>query len=231
MPIRLRDLLRQIAAEHECFSPPSLMQSAIFIGSRIYKADQPMMGYVSLEAEKENRAKAKFTIGGAIPGQPPPARYFLVVTVDSMTDGQQYPKCPAPPQRPAAQLSFADHRSGRKLRIGLELKSRSTGERSHARVLLSEKATEISVYTHLIEEFLNETLSPVAFETAYLDTFKKDQGSHPEAEYEILNDLFGNVDAFCADPSLRGPRHLDEDQLRTEAQKALSALRRLRQVA
>lgn len=92
------------------FQPPSLMQSAIFIGSHLYDTDQTMVGYVSLQAEK-NPATARFTIGGAIPGQPPPARYMLVIAVDGMTDGQQqFTPCPVPPPAlpvPAQQVNSA----------------------------------------------------------------------------------------------------------------------------
>jgi len=81
----------------------------------------------------------------------------------------------------------------------------------------------------IIEEFLSGTIDSLTFERRFLDSFLEcGQELWPDAEYEILQELFWAVDAFVADPDLRdSPEDLDEDQLRAEATRALQALRAL----
>lgn len=86
-------------------------------------------------------------------------------------------------------------------------------------------------YKKLIEDFLTEKITVDVFEFRYLQSFKDDSfGDTPEDEilYEILNELFLDVDAYCGDPTLRGEDDLDEPQLRQKAQEALSALNSLK---
>ena len=45
-----------------------------------------------------------------------------------------------------------------------------------------------------------------------------------DPEYEILNNLFAEVDAFCADPALRDENDIDADQLSEAARMALVKL-------
>lgn len=82
----------------------------------------------------------------------------------------------------------------------------------------------LAPYRKLIEQFLNNQISALDFEREYLDMFKNDTTEWPEAEYDVLNDLFGDVDAFCADPELRDPGDLDEEQLRQQAKIAIQRL-------
>lgn len=86
-------------------------------------------------------------------------------------------------------------------------------------------------YKQLIEDFLTERITVDVFESRYLKSFIGDTfGDTPEHEilYEILNDLFLDVDAYCGDPTLRGEDDLDEAQLRQKAQNALFALNSLK---
>jgi len=53
--------------------------------------------------------------------------------------------------------------------------------------------------------------------------FKNDSSYWTDDEYEVLNDLSGDVDAFCDDPVLRGPNDVDEMQLKNSARVALEA--------
>jgi hypothetical protein len=57
--------------------------------------------------------------------------------------------------------------------------------------------------------------------------FKNDTASRPEAEFLVLDRLFGDVDAFCSDPTIRGPDDLDEDELRNKCREAFIALQTL----
>jgi len=79
-------------------------------------------------------------------------------------------------------------------------------------------------YIDLIESFLSNQIDALKFESAYLKLFKNDASGWSGAEYNSLNDLFGDVDSFCADPKLRDTGDLDEAQLRQSARLALERL-------
>lgn len=83
---------------------------------------------------------------------------------------------------------------------------------------------ELSAYIGLLERFVNGDIPASEFEHIYLRMFKQDPTIRPETEYQILNRLFSDVDAFCADPELRSINDLDEAQL---SSRALSSLREL----
>ena len=82
----------------------------------------------------------------------------------------------------------------------------------------------LSEYRDLIQDFANRRISVGDFERRYLRMFKDDPTIRSEDEYEILNQLFGDVDAFSPDPKLRSADGLDEEQLRAAAERTLSAL-------
>jgi hypothetical protein len=79
-------------------------------------------------------------------------------------------------------------------------------------------------YADMIAAFVEGRKTAAAFEKEFLSLFKRDTTRRPTAVYTVLNDLFSDVDAFCADPSLRDPDDLDEDQLRENSKTALQAL-------
>jgi hypothetical protein len=83
---------------------------------------------------------------------------------------------------------------------------------------------DLTPYIDLIESFLNNQISSLTFEREYLDMFKNDETRWAGEEYEVLNELFSDVDAFCADPELRGSDDLDEEQLRQGAKIAIEKL-------
>ena len=87
---------------------------------------------------------------------------------------------------------------------------------------------DLAEYQDLISRFVSGRFGVAEFETGYLRMFKEDSTIWPDAEYEILNDLFSAVDAYCENPALRQPISLDEEQLRAEARDALRALASLR---
>jgi hypothetical protein len=82
-------------------------------------------------------------------------------------------------------------------------------------------------YLRLIEDFLSGAIPAAAFERGYLDTSKVDLHRRPQAVFLVLDRLFADVDAYCADPALRGADDLDEDGLRRAAVDALARLRAL----
>lgn len=82
-------------------------------------------------------------------------------------------------------------------------------------------------YKKLIDDFIKAKITVDDFESRYLETFLRDSfGDTPE--YDILNELFLDVDAYCGDPTIRREADLDEAQLRQRAQNALLALNNLK---
>lgn len=82
----------------------------------------------------------------------------------------------------------------------------------------------VSKYVELIERFVSGAMDATAFESAYLKMFKNESARLPNTAFTVLDELFGDVDAFCADPVLRGESDLDEDTLRRHASAALREL-------
>jgi hypothetical protein len=82
-------------------------------------------------------------------------------------------------------------------------------------------------YIQLIRSFVNGKISGSTFEKAYLRMFKEDPTIRPDAEYNVLNELFSDVDVYCPDAEIRPSGGLDEEGLRSKASRALSALNEL----
>lgn len=85
-------------------------------------------------------------------------------------------------------------------------------------------------YKHLLEKFLAESMTVDEFQSAFLAQFK-DEEQLDERVYEILDELFGDIDSFTRDSSLLASSpsfYLDEQQLRKKVQMALSRLDCLR---
>lgn len=78
----------------------------------------------------------------------------------------------------------------------------------------------------LMEAFLIGELPVAAFERQYLDTFSADDTHRPEPLYEILNEVFLDVDAYYPDPAIRGKLDIDEEELRGRVERSLANLRR-----
>ena len=72
----------------------------------------------------------------------------------------------------------------------------------------------------LIEDFVAGRTDGPTFERAYLDRWRRAR-DNGERERRAVDKLFYGVDAFCADPALRGDTDIDETQLRAEARQAL----------
>jgi hypothetical protein len=86
-------------------------------------------------------------------------------------------------------------------------------------------------YIRLIEDFTTGKMPAADFERAYLQRFKEDETRRPEPQFQILDGLFADVDAYCADPELRDEDDLDEEALRSRAAAAAAALRLLSHTA
>lgn len=82
----------------------------------------------------------------------------------------------------------------------------------------------ISDYLTLMRNFSTGVLSAGQFEEKFLNLFKSDISRRPEKEFTILDKLFADVDAFCADPEIRDEEDLSEDDLRQSVLRALRDL-------
>jgi hypothetical protein len=83
-------------------------------------------------------------------------------------------------------------------------------------------------YITLLKEFVTQTISANEFESKFLEMFKNETAPISEREFQILDKLFGDVDAYCSEPNLFDPEfEIDEAELRLSAQKALDELREL----
>ena len=88
-------------------------------------------------------------------------------------------------------------------------------------------ASYIQPYIDLVEKFITDQIDAQGFEKLFLELFKKDSTQFNEREYEILNNLFYDVEDFCANPDIRDDEDLDEKQLKTRSKKHLEKLRAL----
>jgi len=84
----------------------------------------------------------------------------------------------------------------------------------------------LRTYVTLLRAFLDERLTAPEFETLFLQLFKHDPGRRPPQEFDALQTLFGEADAYCADPELRLETldGIGDSELRAAAHTALEAL-------
>ena len=89
-------------------------------------------------------------------------------------------------------------------------------------------------YGLLLKRFLNGAISIEAFQRAYLGRFKNERRKLDEDVFDLLDELFGDVDAFTTAPELLSENpgfYLDETALRkkvTQAAKRLAELQRVK---
>lgn len=91
-------------------------------------------------------------------------------------------------------------------------------------------AESLDKYISLLNQFVSGAITAPEFEMSYLEMFrnyfKHDEKDIPIFAWRVLNELFLDTDAYCADPDLRDEDDLDEKQLLASAQRALDILRR-----
>ncbi len=83
------------------------------------------------------------------------------------------------------------------------------------------RTVALSEYQDLMRAFANGRMGASDFETKYLRLFKEDDSMRPQHVFQILDRLFADVDAFSADPALRGEDGLDAPALRAQVAAAL----------
>lgn len=81
-------------------------------------------------------------------------------------------------------------------------------------------------YELLLEQFLSGAMPVDKFQAIYLDRFKNER-QLDESLFELLDELFGDVDAFTTDPQLLAENpsfYLDEAGLRQKVRQAAARL-------
>ncbi|GAB3408840.1 colicin immunity domain-containing protein [Massilia agilis] len=93
-------------------------------------------------------------------------------------------------------------------------------------------------YRDLLQRFLSNQLEAQEFQTAYLEKFQNEKRHLSEELYEVLDALFGDVDAFCPDPELLAKLNADlpgfylsEPVLRTRVERAFALLANLQHIS
>ena len=88
-------------------------------------------------------------------------------------------------------------------------------------------AEQALVFIPTIEAFVDGSHTTDVFEKEYLRLVKRTPGILERVVSEIVNGLFGDVDAYVAEDRLRGDDDLDAGQLLVCATGALEKLRQL----
>src|SRR5688572_27426580 len=92
---------------------------------------------------------------------------------------------------------------------------------------MSESDREaLEKYLKLIFNFVQGNITADEFEASYLSFFKYETHKFGDEDFEVLDRLFGDVDAYCPDPQLRDQDDLDEKALLESAKRALAELDR-----
>jgi len=85
-------------------------------------------------------------------------------------------------------------------------------------------------YERLLNSFLSGEISADGFQRTYLARFKNEKRILDKSLFELLDELFGDVDAFSSDPTLLAENptwYLDEIALR---EKVVDVSKRLGQL-
>lgn len=80
-------------------------------------------------------------------------------------------------------------------------------------------------YRDLIRRFVNGAISADEFEADYLARFKDDPNQVTGEEFDILDELFADVDDYASDPTLRASTGgISGEDLRARARDAYTRL-------
>jgi hypothetical protein len=84
-----------------------------------------------------------------------------------------------------------------------------------------------SGYVRMMQDFVQGSTSTVDFVIAFLDKFKNETREIAEDEFEILDELFGDADAYTSDANLIAENpsfYIDEGQLKETVSMAMKKL-------
>ncbi|UGQ45466.1 colicin immunity domain-containing protein [Massilia endophytica] len=85
-------------------------------------------------------------------------------------------------------------------------------------------------YWQLMLQYLDGKMSTEGFQDAFIGRFKKEKRAMNETEYALLDELFGDADAWSGDPVLRAEMpdfYLDEAALRKQVASAAERIGKL----
>ncbi len=82
----------------------------------------------------------------------------------------------------------------------------------------------LTSYIRLLSSFAAQELSATEFEARYLRLYKQEETLFSDETFLVLDELFGDVDAFYPNPDLRDEDDLDEEQLHQRCARALEKL-------
>lgn len=86
----------------------------------------------------------------------------------------------------------------------------------------------VAPYAVLLRSFIDGRLDADEFELLYLRMYKFDPSDWPPELFDVLDTLFGDVDAYCSDDELRQDvGGLNAAELRQSARLAFSRLEQL----
>jgi hypothetical protein len=94
------------------------------------------------------------------------------------------------------------------------------------------KAPTLDEWIRLIRSFVDGTLEPDRFDTAYFDYFRRANEAHdsgepwinPPTAEEVISDFYLEVDCLSNDPDLFPDFSVTPHELRPKARKVLAAL-------
>jgi len=95
---------------------------------------------------------------------------------------------------------------------------------------MSESPPRLS---ELVGSFLQGGLTAPQFEAGYMNEWRRcrDYGllkSESPAVQNVYDAIFTTLDAYCSDPELRGPRDIDEQQMKVEVSALFAEVTGLR---
>jgi hypothetical protein len=91
-------------------------------------------------------------------------------------------------------------------------------------LMLSEWPRRLMPYVALLRALVEGRLTGEDVEVIYLLLYLRDSTMWEPDEFGALDSFFADVDAFCADPTLRDEHDLDEEALRESAARTLTRL-------
>jgi hypothetical protein len=82
----------------------------------------------------------------------------------------------------------------------------------------------LASYVIIARALVESRITASEFETVFLSVFRGEGDVFSEVETRALHALFSDVDAYCADPTLRDPGDLDDAGLTASARRFLESV-------
>jgi hypothetical protein len=95
---------------------------------------------------------------------------------------------------------------------------------------MSTESIAVAYYQSLISDFLCEKLTAEKFQKNYLNQFKNERTKFAQPIYDLLQELFGDLDSYTTDATLLAEEpdfYLDELELEKKVVEIASRLEKL----